>query len=75
MKYLKNILTNDNQKLRQKNREINLQLKDISKKLNAIKIDNQNLYNDKNLLLMKIKHLQNELSNYKNMSLNLDIKE
>ena len=68
--YLKNILTNDNQKLRQKNREINLQLKDISKKLNAIKIDNQNLYNDKNLLLMKIKHLQNELSNFKNMSLN-----
>ena len=69
-KYFINILSKDNQKLRQRNREINLLLKDNLKKQETLKMNYQNLYNDKQMLLMKAKHLQNELNNYKNMSLN-----
>ena len=69
-KYLINIVSKENQKLRQKNREITLLLKDELKNQNTLKMNNQNLYNDKQMLLMRTKQLQNELNNYKSISLN-----
>ena len=64
------ILQRQNKELRQKYRLMKLKIYDLIKQQEVIEMDNQNLYNDKNRLLIKVQNLEEELDNIKNLSLN-----
>ena len=64
------ILQRQNKELRQKYRLMKLKIYDLIKQQEVIEMDNQNLYNDKNRLLIKVQNLEEELDHIKNLSLN-----
>ena len=56
--------------LKQKNGQKVLQIKDLLNKKNRIKMANEKLLNDKNVLLIKLEQVKKEYENFKNISLN-----
>ena len=67
---LNNILKEQNRDLRQDLRQMKLKFKEMLKYQNDLENNNRELLYDNNNMLMEMRQLENELDNYKNISLN-----